>query len=169
MRLALRVTTSAQVKRHCSQMHRGEPLLVLRQPDAAPGTDGADGADGAGAVVVTGEGATAAGDGEDEWVREYITKLTSDDNLQKCLVCGYTQYGASSLKRHVLARHLRFYPYECAYCGVKQVSVWPGRAHLSIYKFYFLPVINEMVLSLLCRYNPCLAKPYLPSMFRLNN
>lgn len=53
-------------------------------------------------------------------VHKFIVK--GQGNVQGCLLCGYKQEGASSLKRHLFAVHLQYHPYKCKYCDLTAVE-----------------------------------------------
>ena len=78
--------------------------------------------------IIDDDGTTVADD-TDGWIEAFIAK-THNDNHQQCRICGYVQMGASSVKRHVLAVHLKFYPYGCRYCSYAQVELNKVKKHI---------------------------------------
>ena len=56
----------------------------------------------------------------DDWLSNYMIKC--GNNVHMCNICGYEQKGTAALKRHVLAVHLRYYPYKCKHCAFSAVE-----------------------------------------------
>ncbi|ELU11547.1 hypothetical protein CAPTEDRAFT_34881, partial [Capitella teleta] len=60
-------------------------------------------------------GAEMLGNAYDDLVGPFMVKNGTNGG-SKCKICGYHQEGASPLKRHIMAVHLKFYPFKCKYC-----------------------------------------------------
>ena len=124
---------SGKIKRHCILMHDLLPIKVIkRQVDSTNDlqtlSEGVIMSDvrHENIGVINEDDIT---DDTDAWLSAYITK-TNNDNRQQCRICGYVQLGASSVKRHVLAVHLKFYPYSCRYCCYSQVEINKVKKHI---------------------------------------
>ena len=124
---------SGKIKRHCILMHDLLPIKVIkRQVDST--NDSQTLSEGVIMSDVRHENIEVVNeddinDDTDAWLSAYITK-TNNDNRQQCRICGYVQLGASSVKRHVLAVHLKFYPYSCRYCCYSQVEINKVKKHI---------------------------------------
>ena len=128
---------SGKIKRHCILMHDLLPIKVIkRQVDTTTDTVTPTLSEGivmsdvrhGNVDIITDDDFTAADD-TDSWLGAYITKM-NNENRQQCRICGYIQLGASSVKRHVLAVHLKFYPYSCRYCSYSQVELNKVKKHI---------------------------------------
>ena len=123
---------SGKIKRHCVLMHDLLPIKVIKRridnDPMAPTEDVVMSDVRHENVDIIDDDATVADD-TDNWIEAFIAK-TSNDNHQQCRICGYVQMGASSVKRHVLAVHLKFYPYGCRYCSYAQVELNKVKKHI---------------------------------------
>ena len=125
---------SGKIKRHCVLMHDLLPIKVIkRQIENDPSSTPSEGVVMTDArhddVNIIDDDGTTVADDTDGWIEAFIAK-THNDNHQQCRICGYVQMGASSVKRHVLAVHLKFYPYGCRYCSYAQVELNKVKKHI---------------------------------------
>ena len=121
---------SGKVKRHCQLMHGDLPVKVIKR-SLKPLPDGQIPSislmsDSRSDDVELEEG--PGGKDEQKILAKYIIKKPG--NIQECRCCGYSQEGASSLKRHVLAIHIHFYPYACTYCNTAMLEINKMKIHI---------------------------------------
>lgn len=129
-----------KVKRHCQQMHRDQPELVLKRDvfastssavSSAANVDVSSVENCADVEIVEERISRERGDGQgDRWLPQFVIKV--DSSLQCCRLCGYQQEGGS-LRRHVYAKHLKFYPFSCSYCGVALMEIYRVKRHIEKY------------------------------------
>ena len=137
---AFAAVESGKVKRHCQQMHKSQPEVVIkRNVLSSVGSVKVEEEDSISETVMSKDrddvkiiDETVNRDAEDghgnRWLTQFVTKL--DNNIQCCKLCGYQQEGASSLKRHVYAVHLKFYPFSCNYCGIALMEICRVKKHI---------------------------------------
>ena len=118
---------SGKVKRHCRSLHADKPIRVIKRSlsSALSSVMASDNRDVD--VEIMGDGDSTS---VNNCLISYIERKA--DNEQVCRICNYTQVGASSLKRHILAKHLKVQPYSCKYCGADHMEINKVKKHIAV-------------------------------------